>query len=77
MCSIIASCEVITLKPTRLLTLKLLLSNNTAQNSSISCLGSCMHAGVCTSVNVSALIPGVRKKMRTGRISVEVLRLPR
>ena len=48
----------------RLLALKRLLSNNTAQNSSISCLGSCMHAGVCASVNVSALIPGCVRRCR-------------
>lgn len=53
MCTFIASCEMMAQRAT----LKPLLSNNSAQNSSIACLGSCLHAGVCTSVNVSALIP--------------------
>lgn len=63
MCSIIASGDMITQNATQLLTLKPLPSNSTAQDSSISCLGSCMHAGVCTGVNISTLIPGyVRRR---------------
>lgn len=57
MCTFIASGEMMAQRATQLLTLKPLLSNNIAQNSSIACLGSCLYAGVCTSVNVSALIP--------------------
>lgn len=67
MCSVLASCEMIAQRATRLLALKPLLSNNIAQDSSIACLGSCLHAGVCTSVNISAQMPWHVRRCGLGR----------